>query len=389
MKRGVFVVAALALALALAACGKSAPPPPAERAAEPPRARPPTTSWAIAGENLDAEIAARLAKDDPAPRARLSLVELLLTRGQFLARIADYEKAAEIAEAAARTSPRAWEAQLSSALADGALHRFAEATRALDRAEALGGDARRIASARASLLAATGRYEEAAALARDRTTRAVLAARMQRMDEATRLFDEARETDLPDVAPYPLAWLDFQRAAALEAAGREKQARTWYAEALDVIPVYAHAATHLAAYEPPDRALARLAPLEKTSDDPDVLASLADAHRRAGHADVAQAYEDAARARFEALLAAHPEAFGDHAARFFLRTGDAARALALAEDAARLRPTEEAVDLWMGAAAAAGSREAVCAAAARMTALPHASAERRRLAAAAAERCPR
>jgi hypothetical protein len=174
----------------------------------------------------------------------------------------------------------------------------------------------------------------------------------------------------------------------LESQGKETAARAYYIEALQAIPVYVHAAVHLATTDPPDRALARLEPLRSLTTDPDVLAALADAHRRAKHDAEAKKLTDEARARYDELVAKHPEAYRDHAARFFLGAGnDSKKALALAEKNAQLRPTEEAIDLWMGAATAANDKAQICASAIAMKQLRWASETRKRLAAAASNGC--
>ena len=70
-----------------------------------------------------------------------------------------------------------------------------------------------------------------------------------------------------------------------------------------------------------------------------------------------------ALARYEAVLAKHPEAFADHAARFFLGAGgDVGRAVLLAKSAAERAPTEEALELEYLAARAAGDNALACSA---------------------------
>lgn len=366
-------------------------------AAVDPKKRPTTTSWSIAGENLGADIAERTKKYSPHVEERSRLFDLLITRAQFVADIADYERADELSEANVKSYPKDAEAHIARASVHNALHRFQAAEKELDAAAKLNGDPVRIASTRASVLLATGRYDEADKIIPPVTektrpialvTRAVLAAHMQRADESERLFDLAR-TRLVDVSPFPVAWMDFQRARALEMRGLEKEARHYYAEAVDVIPVYAHAAVHLAPTDPPTDAITRLEALRKTSTDPDVIAALAEAHKRAGHTEETKTVTTEAQARYDALVAKHPEAYRDHAARFYLGLGnDPKKALDFAEKNAALRPTEEALDLWMAAATAANDKAKICASAAAMHALRYASPERKRLAAASVKGCP-
>jgi tetratricopeptide (TPR) repeat protein len=356
-----------------------------------------TTSWNIAGGNLDADIADRLKRDAGDVGARLHLVDQLLTRAQFLADVADYERAEKLATESARNYPKDGAALFMRALVHGALHRFDAALKDLDAAEALKADPDRIASTRASIYAATGRYDEAEKIlpapnAKSRphvlVVAATLAGQMQKHDEAERLFEQARSSFV-DVTPFPIAWMDFQRATLLEARGKEKEARAYYLEAFEKIPVYAHAAVHLAATDPPAEAIARLEAVRKTTPDPDVLAALADAYHRAKNDSEAKRITDLARARYDELVTKYPEAYRDHAARFYLRGGnDPKKALALAEKNAQLRPTEEAIDLWMASAAAVNDKAKMCAAATAMSQLRWISPERKRLAAATSSSCP-
>lgn len=358
--------------------------------------RPTTTSWSIAGSNLDGQIAADAARNDYHTQQKLALVNLYLTRGQTLANVEDYEKAEEVGAGAVKSFPKDGTGHLAHALGLSSLHRFEDAAKELDEAAATGVPASRVASARVGILMATGRYDEAQkllpALADDSAptaiiTHAVLAAHMQKPDEAEKLFERGRNA-IVDVSPFPVAWMDFQRAMLLEAAGKEKEARGYYLEALEAIPVYTHAAVHASVTDAPDRAIERLEAIRKVSTDPDVLAALADAHKRAKHDAEAKKATDAARARYEELLAKHPEAYADHAARFYLGAGnDSKKALDLAAKNAKLRPTEEAIDLWMAAAAAAQSKDGICASALAMKDLRYASEQRKRIAAAASNGC--
>jgi hypothetical protein len=96
-----------------------------------------------------------------------------------------------------------------------------------------------------------------------------------------------------------------------------------------------------------------------------------------------------ARARFEEVLARLPRAYADHAASFYLGMGgDPQRALALAHANAENRPTDEAVELWLTAAQAAGSHVEVCAAARRALGLVHATRGLRDRASTEVKGCP-
>ena len=91
------------------------------------------------------------------------------------------------------------------------------------------------------------------------------------------------------------------------------------------------------------RAIARLRPLALASDDPDYATQLARILGDAGHTEEAQTWRGRAEARYDELLARHPDAFADHAAEFWLTIGgDPDRALRLARQNLALRQTPRA-----------------------------------------------
>ena len=380
--------------------GKPAAPPPvviSEDSGVKGSKRPVSTSWIIAGNNLDAEIKDAVKRAYTDPDHVMFLVERYLTRGQTLANVEDYEKAKAAADAVVKSSPKSGVAHLAVAVSLGAFHQFDAESKELDEAAKLGAPGQNVAAARVALLEATGKYDEAQKLmtpiddrskATAMVTAAVLAAHMQKPDESERLFEKAR-VSFVDVSPFPIAWMDFQRGMLLEAAGKEKEARTYYLEALEAIPVYTHAVVHASITDTPEKAIERLEAQKAVTTDPDVLAALADAHKRAKHDAEAKKATDAARARYDELLAKHPEAYRDHAARFYLSAGnDSKKALAYAQKNAALRPTEEAIDLWMAAATAAEDKAQICASAIALKDLRYVSETRKRIAEATSKGCP-
>jgi hypothetical protein len=148
-----------------------------------------------------------------------------------------------------------------------------------------------------------------------------------------------------------------------ERAGELDRARQLFADANARLPLHAHAAAHLAALEPPGRAVALLEPVVTSSDDPQHLAQLAEARQLAGAGDSAALIEKA-RLRFEELEQRIPLAMADHAAWFWLGPGrDPARAVALARKNAEARPTAAAHELLVEALGQAGQKDEACAAA--------------------------
>jgi tetratricopeptide (TPR) repeat protein len=346
---------------------------------------PPTTAASIAVGNLNAQIA------DGERRSRAggidadaALVDLYAMRARFVGRVADLAAADRTSARLVAVRPDQPGAHLARARALSGIHELGAAQDELETALRLGADAEDVAREKAALLLAMGREDEAArawtarprlrgggvdtwdrpgARVGDWVMAAGIAARLGAASESNALFEAARES-YRDVSPFTVAWVDFERARALELRGDWSSAKAYLAEAVDVLPCYAHAVVHLAALEPPVAALRLLGGVDSTSDDPDVLAAEADALRRAGRR--AEASETAARARtrFEEVVATLPRAYADHAASFYLGMGDdAGRALALARANAENRATSEAQALWLTAAMAAGARGEACAAA--------------------------
>ncbi|AKU98223.1 hypothetical protein AKJ09_04887 [Labilithrix luteola] len=360
----------------------------------------PTTDGAIAVDNLDAMIGGQERRIQAAPGdvgLRAGLVELLLTRGQFLGVVADYERASALAEtlvAEAPAAPLAWRARASTRAT---WHRFPEALEDLREAEKAGAPARSLAGLEATILAATGHLDEAMKVTPDTgdaqgdamalASRALLDGELGMLDDAGRGLNAARAR-YRDVSPFPLAWMDAMQATLYEKAGERDKARAHYTRAVRLLPLYARAAAHLAALEAPQKAIALLTPVVARSDDPEVFAELGDALRRAGRTAEGKAMLERARARYDHLLASHREAYVDHAARFWLGAGgDTARALVLAKSASSVRSNDETFGLWLEAAEAARNPSEICEASHRLLALPHAAASFRAAAREAAKRC--
>jgi tetratricopeptide (TPR) repeat protein len=210
---------------------------------------------------------------------------------------------------------------------------------------------------------------------------------MGKVDEAARLFAEAPR-HYRDVSPFPIAWLYLQEGLMWERAGETARARELFEAACEKLPAYAHAASHLAAMDPYAKAIERLRPVVERSDDPEYTAQLSEILRRHGEAAEADALLARAKARYDALVVAHPEAFADHAARFWLGAGgDAQKALGLAKKNADVRATEASLDLLLSAATAADAKDVACEAAAKGLKLPYAGAVFRGAASAVASKC--
>ncbi len=102
----------------------------------------------------------------------------------------------------------------------------------------------------------------------------------------------------------------------------------------------------LAAFGDPaglQRAEALLRATIQRSDDPEYVGQLGALKKQLGHQAEGDRLVSEARASYQSLLRRHPEAFYDHAARFYLHVaGEPATAHALAEKNLALRNTAEA-----------------------------------------------
>jgi tetratricopeptide (TPR) repeat protein len=349
------------------------------------RAELPTTSGDLALSNLSSQIdglerIAALPPHDSSVQARL--VPLLLLRGQLLGRIADYQRADELSRAVAEGNPGSVEARQLRASVDATLHRFADAEVGLRAAEKLGAQARQLEPARAAILEATGHGAAALPLRQrenatrpdlaTRTALAVLSAELGDAATAARLFGEAQDA-YHGASPFPLAFLYLQQGLVAERAGHLAQARDLFAAAIDRVPGFATAGSHLAgalaATGKRRQAMAVLEPLLKSSDDPELVGQMAALLRDDHRPEEAEALFVRGAERYEALLARLPEAFADHAARFYLSWGGhAGRALTLARANLALRPTRDAFALAIEAGLAAGKSDDACATADRLKA---------------------
>jgi tetratricopeptide (TPR) repeat protein len=345
-----------------------------------------TTDGAIAATNLLGQIREleRLLAADPSHVDRqAALAGHLSVRAQFLGlELADHDRVLALADALVSARPKDSRSFLVRAGARAALHRFAEARLDLEEARRLGASSARVDELSGSLALATGQLDEALARARARVTYradvgslgqlAVVLCEMGRHEEAGATFLQAQERVL-DPSPFPVAWLYFQEGLMAERAGRPARARELYEAAHERLPAYASVTSHLAGvlFVTGEREAAVKLQRSIVSDDPEYIGQLAGFV--AGHdAGEAATLRENARARFEALVATHPEAFADHAARFYLSAGaDPRRALELAELNRAARTTGDSLELLIQAALAAKETRPACAVADRARAFPY------------------
>ncbi|MFD5064543.1 tetratricopeptide repeat protein [Streptomyces sp. NPDC058394] len=335
---------------------------------------PVTTSGTIAITNLHGQIdglAVRLSRADSGETSAApltvaqgaSLIDLLNLRGHILGRVADYERAAELAERLVHVAPEDGTALLARARTRATLHRFAEAVADLGAAGRSGADEAALDAERAVVLQVLGCYADAMALIRTTAERqsdfttlaalAVLQAERREVTEAERLFGEARR-HYQGTSPFPLAQLDFRRGVMWHREGELDAARSCYEAARRRVPDYAPALGHLAEVEllrgAPQAAVALLRPLTWASDDPEYASHLAAALHACDRFQEANQWRERAAAGYDELVLRHPEAYADHAADFWLTVGaDAERGIQLALQNLAFRQTARAHALFQRA----------------------------------------
>ena len=329
----------------------------------------PTTAGPLAMANLHAQIDGRQRQAFAGAldvHGLSALIELVALRGHLLGCVADYEWAQARAEQLTRDQPAEDVALIARARTRATFHRFMDALDDLDEAGRLGADSAVVDCERAAVLQAIGRYDEARTLMQEAAKRradfasiaalASLCAESGDLDRAEHLFDESLNR-YRGVSPIPLAQLYFQRAKMWLAQGDLRRARSWLDAAHRRLPAYAPAQGHLAEVEAAlgetDSAIARLRPLTISSEDPDYPAQLARILTEVGRVEEARPWRAQAAARYDALVARHPDAFADHAAEFWLDAGaDPRRALSLARRNLAVRQTPRARALLSRAACA-------------------------------------
>jgi tetratricopeptide (TPR) repeat protein len=329
----------------------------------------PLTDGTIALLNLEAQIDAldpevRLGSANVETRA--GLAELIALRGLIIARIADYDRANEIAEQLVRDAPTDPKAFLTRARTHAGFHRFKEALADIECAERLSLDAETANGERAAIFQALGRYDESLVLREEAVKRRAsfehvaalvgLYAELGEIDAAQRQYEQSRRA-YRGVSPIPLALLDFQLGLMWMNEGRLEDARRSFEAAQRRVPAYAPASGHLSEVEAElgetDSAISRLHSLAASSDDPDYAAQLARILGEAGRDGESGHWRQVAATRYDELIASHPEAFADHAAEFWLAAGaDPGKALRLAKMNVDVRNTPRARSLLAQAVAA-------------------------------------
>jgi len=316
------------------------------------------TDGAIAVLNLQAQIEGLEGPGTSAEGA--ILIDLLILRGLILGRINDYERAAALADCLVSAAITDATAYLVRARTHAVFHRFPEALDDLDHADLISPQGAAADRERATILQAMGHYHEA--LATYEACTVDCGGQFERVAALAGFWAERGKTETAHhfyldsqrsyrgVSPFPLALLDFQLGLMWMRQDRLNEARKCFRTAVRRVPAFAAAQGHLAEVDAElgesEAAIGRLIPLATASDDPDYTAQLARILGEIGRGEESIAWRRIAANRYDELTAAHPAAFADHAAEFWLGVGnDPQKGLRFAEFNLRVRKTSRAYDL--------------------------------------------
>lgn len=360
------VIVALAL---LAACrgGRSAPAAgsgssaPAVHSLVP--KLPPSEDPVQAVNRLDGEVALYRKRDDM-PNA----INALLARAGERGRLEDYVDALALSQHWVETAmgPNVHDAWILRTRVLTRVHKFAEARAALEHVKASSLNESEWEDLAAAIEEASGHLDISAPMREELarkwgspsnlTALAGSFAAQGKLDDALAMMPKAAAA-VRDNPPALLAYILFQYGRIYELRGEPAAARELYAAARARFPTLEEA-THLAQamIATGDTAAAKAVVDEELPKNrhPELLAL-------AGQLDRDPALVAEARTEWERYVKALPEAFSDHAARFYLGPGaDPARAVVLAKQNLANRDTLEARALAVEALLAAKDATGAC-----------------------------
>jgi tetratricopeptide (TPR) repeat protein len=292
--------------------------------------------------NLNGRLAA-LPKN-PTPHSRAVQAGILYQRFQALGKLQDLDDAYEILNQLTADPAADADALILAATVASYLHEFDAAVGLLDRVDklALGtssaelrleiANARTMAPLAPVLAPGAGlingqEYRQLVQLANECIDRGDLGC-------ASNYFHDAQFV-YSDVAPLPLAWLHTQQGITLLRFDQPELAIRFFRSAMERLPGYSLAIEHLAQCLVRAKAYgeARKLYLEliAQTQNPEDMAGLAILENQAGNRTQANQWLKRAKTAYAARLQKYPEAYAQHAVKFYLLIGDINLASNLAE----------------------------------------------------------
>lgn len=318
-----------------------------------------STSGEIYLANLDSQLGSLEQRISLRPNDRdlARLAELRYHRFQVLGNLADAEAARRLLDEA-RARPHDAAIDLASVQVLFGFHEFELAREILEHARAAGAAEESIARWRHAIASATGLVEqprEVPTLSADQTANqtadqasdpvALVQAAADELERgrpqaATALLKRAQESYV-DSSPYVLAWIHVQQGIVFLRYGDHERARVFFDAAHQRFPQYALATEHLAETElalgNTTAALNLYRQVAAQTGHPEFLYRQSLTERDAGQASRAAKLAAQARQDYLDLVARYPLMYADHAAGYFLESGDVLRAYQLAVQNYRAR----------------------------------------------------
>jgi Tfp pilus assembly protein PilF len=337
----------------------------------------PLTSHAIAVANLERQIQLLEKLDRVESIDRERFLNLKLAHAQFLGAFDTYLELTPWLEKITSKDSKDYKEIALQVKALSSVHRFDEALSKLDSYKGVGVQPAAIRAMKQNIMQAKGEGLDAGlkerldAVQKHPTleNNAMLAAvytERQEIAKADKYFAEAL-VHYRDVSPFAIAWINFLRGKLW---GEDtlvpdlEKAKTYYTAALNALPEYVQARVHLA------EVYIKLGDLEKalttitpalSAQDPEPKSIAATIFSMKKDNAKSQMYRDQAEKGYARLVEKEPLAFADHAAEFYLKTGDnPVKALELAQINLKNRATFRSYQLAIAASLAAKNQKAQC-----------------------------
>ena len=309
---------------------------------------------------------------------RLGTIEAILDgesiRSQFYGDYSSLDRLVQLSNSLLHDHSELASSYLFAAQVDSARHLFGDAQKKLERAKVLGASERAISRIELSIDQALGSnldFVLQRRLDKVQSTNAIedwvplgaLLADLGRYDEAHDAYIKGLHS-YTNLSPLGLSWACFQLGylwgEVVEEPDLDK-ASFWYTQAVNYLPGYTHASVHLAEIHLQNGKFGQARSLLNSvmeSGDPEARWRMSELLAAEGNISASEVELEAARLMYEDLLSRHELAFADHAAEFYLGSGNKpVRALELSLLNLQNRSTIGAYEQAIEAAQAAGNPE--------------------------------
>ncbi len=296
-----------------------------------------------------------------------AIINSELINSQFLGDYSSLDRLSDLSEKLLNTNLKSPKAYIQVAQISASMHQFNICMDYLRKAELLNGNRNEIGHVQMSVLQATAkdqsgildlRKEKAisSGVPEDLISYAALLADDGQIEKANLIYLKALHYKYKNPSPFIPAWICFQIGLLWGEIAKHNDkdlASYWYKKAIAYIPKYTKARVHLAEiYTASGRNELALQILQPAlaSTDPEVSWKISDIYAMDNQPKYSAQYLQLANSIFTSLLERYPLAFADHAAEFYISSGnnpDKAYQLALLNY--QNRPTERAANLLQNA----------------------------------------